>query len=657
MRRFRGLSSFLLAGIVASAPAAAEETVVITATRFPDARNELPVGVTLISADDLRRSPSSNLAEILAQFGLLHIRDNAGSPNAQLDLRGFGATGDQNTLVLLDGVRMSENEQQPAQLSRIPIESIERIEIVRGAGAVLYGGGATGGTINIITRRPGSGETRAYALGRAGGYGTREFRAGMSRQAESLGFSFAVSDEDTSGYRRNNRFQQTNLAARLEARGARGHGYLQASVDTQSLRLPGALTEAQMLADRRQTLTPDDTSRRSGNQLVAGGAWRGWGAEWSADLAYRDKRAEAFFALFGGFYTDTHADTWNFTPRAKWTFEAFGRGHELVAGVDLERWDYDTLSAPAPGAAGAAFSRRVGTLENSALYAQASLWAGPVTRVVLGARTQRNRDRLSEQVFPLDDRSAERQLHAYEVAARHAFGHGWSGTLRAARSFRTANFDDNACFFPPCAQRLLEPQIAHTGEFALEYERGGLYARAAAYAMRLRDEIYFSPLVFANVNLSPTRRRGLELQGGWRITPALELNGSLALLDARFLSGTYGGVEVSGKRVPLVPREIAGATASWQFAPSSRLNASLRWVGPQHYDNDQANTFGRQQPGYTVAGLKLEQRIGRWALALEASNLFDRKYYSYGVWDFGTSFSAFPAPGRALFGTLAWRAD
>ncbi|TAK46104.1 MAG: TonB-dependent receptor [Betaproteobacteria bacterium] len=658
MRRLT--ASFCTAVAILAAPAAcaqAEDTVIITATRFPDTRRDLPVGVTLITADDLRRSASSNLAEILAQSGLLQIRDNAGTPNAQIDLRGFGATGDQNTLVLLDGVRISENEQLPAQLSRIPLEAIERIEILRGGGAVLYGGGASGGTINVITRRPRAGETSAYALGRAGGYGTRELRAGLARHADRFGLSLALSDEDTEGYRRNNRYQQTNLAGNFDARGGDLRAYVRLGYEEQRLRLPGSLTEAQIAADPRQTLTPDDYSRRHGGQVVFGGAWRSGRSELSADLAYRDRRANAFFALFGGFYTDTRAESWSFAPRAKLAFDALGRGHEVVLGADFERWDYATRSAASAAAIGTPFSQRTGELSNAALYAQGSFWVGPATRIVGGARVQRHRDRLAEQVFPTDERSASRTLQAYELAARHGFGSGWWGYARAGRSFRAANFDDNACFFPPCAERLLEPQTARAAELGAEYEGAGLRARAAAYAMRLRNEIYFSPLLFANINLSPTYRRGLELEAAWRASPDLELKAALALLAARFRSGSYAGVDVSGRDVPLVPKAIATAAAAWQFAPRSRANASLRWVGRQRYDNDQANTFSRRQPGYVLAGFKLEHRVGRVELALEVSNLFDRRYYSYGVWNFADSFSAFPAPGRALYGTLSWRLD
>src|SRR5512138_1831359 len=171
----------LLAGLVLSPCYAQDDAIVVTATRFPDWKRDLPVGVTVITADDIRKSASSNLGDILAQFGLLQIRDLAGTQNPQLDLRGFGVTGDQNTLVLLDGMRINEPDLESTQLSTIPLDSIERIEIVRGSGAVLYGAGATGGTINIVTRGGRPGETRAQLLARAGGYGTEEARAALER--------------------------------------------------------------------------------------------------------------------------------------------------------------------------------------------------------------------------------------------------------------------------------------------------------------------------------------------------------------------------------------------------------------------------------------------------------------------------------------------
>ncbi len=643
------LLSGLLAGLFACIAMAQDDSVVITATRFPDTKRDLPVGVTVISADDIRKSASSNLGDILAQFGLLHIRDLSGSQNPQVDLRGFGISGDQNTLVLLDGVRISENEIVPAQLSAIPIDSIDRIEIVRGGGAVQYGGGASGGTINIITRRGPPGERRARLLARAGGYGTTEGRAAFDRYGERFGGGLAASYEDTGGYRENSRYRQRNLAGRLDGSFGAARAYAKLAVDEQRQRNPGSLTEAQMAEDRRQTNTPDDFSERDGSHL-AFGATRAVGPhELSADIGYRTKRSR-FVNVFGGtaFGGDTDVDEWTAAPRARLGFDALGRSHELIVGADLQRWSY---------ASSGSFIGEVSSEQsNAALYGQLSAWVGERTRVVLGARHQRFAQRLSAA----QEETESRGLEAYEAALRHGFGGGWSTYAKYGKSFRVATFDENACFFAPC-NPLLEPQTARSAELGLEYESRRLRARSSAYRIELENEIYFSPLANpfggANINLSPTRRRGVELEAGWRASDSVDLRAGLAFLEAKFRSGAYGGVEVGGNDVPLVPRVLATAGVSWTYAPRSRASLNARYVGEQRFDNDQANRF-RKQPAYGLVDLKVEHALARaWQVALEVRNLFDKRYFSYGRVDSATApttFSALPAPERAAYLSLLW---
>ena len=340
----------LVAGLAfsISIASAQDDSVVITATRFEDSKRNLPVGVTVITAEDIERSASTNLGDILAQYGLMQIRDLAGTQNPQVDLRGFGITGDQNTLILLDGLRLSENELVSAQLSAIPLEAIERIEIVRGSGSVLYGAGATAGTINVITRRPKAGETRGRAIVRYGSFRTKEARVGGDGQGETFGGGLAVSGQDTDGYRRNSSFQNLNFAGRLDADWKTGRTYLKLGAEQQRQRLPGALTEQQIKDDPKQTTTPNDYSTRDGAHVILGGTQSLSGHELAADLGFRQKNTRAFFAAFGGFFTDTDASVWNFTPRAKFAIPAFGRKHELIVGADLEGWEYETLSASDP---------------------------------------------------------------------------------------------------------------------------------------------------------------------------------------------------------------------------------------------------------------------------------------------------------------------
>ncbi len=185
----------------------------------------------------------------------------------------------------------------------------------------------------------------------------------------------------------------------------------------------------------------------------------------------------------------------------------------------------------------------------------------------------------------------------------------------------------------------------------MEYERSGLRGRAAIYQTRLEDEIYFSPAVFANVNLPPTRRRGLELEGAWRATPSLEWRAALSLLEAEFRD--------TGKRVPLVPDAIATLGVSWLPSERTRLNINARHVGKQYYDNDPDNLFRKIMPAYLLVDVRLAHQIGRLRLSATVQNLTDRKYYSYGIRSLNpltlTRFNAYPAPERGVFLTAEYR--
>ena len=111
---------------------------------------------SVITAQDIQRSPSQSLPDILAQQVGVQVMHVTGSPNGNgdlVDLRGFGAFAQSNVLVLVNGRRYQDFDLQGFDFSQIPLNSIERIEITRGmSGTVLYGDGAVGGVINIVTK-------------------------------------------------------------------------------------------------------------------------------------------------------------------------------------------------------------------------------------------------------------------------------------------------------------------------------------------------------------------------------------------------------------------------------------------------------------------------------------------------------------------------
>ena len=85
------------------------------------------------------------------------------------------------------------------------------------------------------------------------------------------------------------------------------------------------------------------------------------------------------------------------------------------------------------------------------------------------------------------------------------------------------------------------------------------------------------------------------------------------------------------------------------------MNGNLRYVGPQRFDNDQVNV-NPKMPSYTVADVRVSQRLGQWTLALNIDNLFDQQYISYGLINApgAAGFNAYPEAGRHLAASAEW---
>jgi iron complex outermembrane receptor protein len=630
--------------------------IVVTATRFSENALDAPIGTRILSAEDIRRSTATTLGEVLAKFGGVHTRINfLGVPDSPLDLRGFGMTGDQNTLVLVDGVRISENEQTPARISAIPLNAIERIEILPGSGTVLYGSGATGGVINIITRTAADQPATGMVFASAGTYGAREVRGSIAAGGSGWGISLNANRADADNYRLNNKSSLENASFELRRQADSGWLALRVSDDRQQARLPGARTEAQLSSDPRGTDTPNDYARLKGTRSGLAGEQRLGDVVLSFDLGVRDKNSTSFNeSAWGSSFVDTDVRTVNFSPRMKWSSTPGGRENILIAGVDATTWNYRTRWQ----ATGFLSSRdEKGTQRNLAVYLQDQLRVTRDLRLSFGVRSESVRQSSEEFTVPLPVNERRFRLNANEIGARYQLSSPLALYARVGTSFRVANVDDNRCYFAPCSM-LLEPQTSRDRETGVEWQQGKSILRASVFESQLKNEIYYNNLTFSNQNLAPTRRRGIELDGRTALARDWDIGARYAYTLARFDQGVYSGIDVTGKNVPLVPRHRATINLGWQARSDTRLTLSASHVGEQVYDNDPANVFHRM-PGYTLVDAKIARSFGAFKLAAGINNLTDRRYYSYALTDSSTAptrFNAYPGTPRTVYlsGEYPW---
>lgn len=129
--------------------------IVVTATRDAQEIRKTPSSVSVITEEEINDSGATTLVEVLDRIESIAFRTYSGnSSQSQIDMRGFG--GDNpfgKTLILLDGRRLNRTDMASINWLQMPVNGVEKIEIVRGPGSVLYGDAAVGGVINIITKK------------------------------------------------------------------------------------------------------------------------------------------------------------------------------------------------------------------------------------------------------------------------------------------------------------------------------------------------------------------------------------------------------------------------------------------------------------------------------------------------------------------------
>ncbi|WP_210395392.1 TonB-dependent receptor domain-containing protein [Motiliproteus sediminis] len=187
-----------LAALAAGSAVAADsaDTLVVTATRIAQTTDQTLVPVSVLTRDQIERSPATTLPELLGQLPGVDFSVSGGhGKTASLFLRG---TNSNHTLVLIDGVRVGSATLGSFPFEQIPLAQIERIELVRGPRSSLYGAEAIGGVIQIFTRKGGQGTHASARIG-AGSHGTRDLQTGASWGDETTQASVNLGYFDTDG--------------------------------------------------------------------------------------------------------------------------------------------------------------------------------------------------------------------------------------------------------------------------------------------------------------------------------------------------------------------------------------------------------------------------------------------------------------------------
>ncbi len=601
-------------------------------------QSRVPANVTVFTAEDIRRSGVTTVQDILARAEGVSLLDTRGfgvGSDASLSLRGISNGSRTGALVLVDGIRQNQLTGDEVHWQSIPLDQIERIEIIRGGGGTIYGEGALSGVINITTKRDAERLLETETRAEIGTFGWQRYSLAARGQAKTAGYGMSYQRRLLHGYRDFSNSRNTTVTTH-------GRVELMPGVDLSSnflhsedtTNFPGGMTLTRVEQNRRG-VNPlnvgvfDDETNQVSMDLALGPFD---GLSWLATAFWRarnsDSRASRLFTL---------APSTGMTLRSNYEWVGEGLSNVLVSGVELAD---DKASTGTRNAGRTDESNR----EGYGVYLEDTLTLWDRLSLVGGFRYDRSK--FEEDIIAFDSVSSTDvnyvgTLHfegksprlglTYTVVPNSAWVFASYG-----RPFKAPNVDDFSSRSPEFRGNIsLQPQQADTYELGARAARGPLRANTTAFYTRTQDEILFvqgipgSPFLFQNRNFD-TRRFGVE--GGAHLDlPRLRGYATYAFMDAEFRKG-----EFSGRSLPATPEHLFNAGIG--VSPLRNFWMSLDWQLVHDYFriNDVTNILPADNFGVLNMLLQYElpepKTAGRWPhtkVYLKLNNITGEEYVAF----------------------------
>ncbi|MDI6687745.1 MAG: TonB-dependent receptor [Desulfobacterales bacterium] len=631
------------------------EEVVVTATRDKEEIRKIPANVSVITAKDIEESGATSIVEVLENLESINFVSWSGNPSqAYIDMRGFG--GDNpfgKTLVMLDGRRLNRPDMSGINWLQIPISNIEKIEVVRGASSVLYGDTAVAGVINIITKR-GVGKPKVNASVIVGSYGLHDERAGLIGSYDRLSYALTGENQKTFGYRERSKFASKGAGLNL---GYDASDYFNVSFGALFNRtdfdLPGSLTKAQKEENPRQAGDlNDDGSNEYVNANLKMESFFGDFGNFNINFMYGKKDITADTASWGT-YAVTDINTYGVTPRYIYEEEFFGHKNKVILGFD---YYYETLDKDKFNDKEKQNKTREAELAKESMGCYIRNEFNILDELILnmGYRNERTKvkgkeTKMSDSSIIFDDKKVHKG-EAYEAGLVYLIGKNSKVFTKRATVYRYPFLDEQAAYSGYGSDQFLtdlEKEKGKTVEVGTQFNPvKNMKIGLTLFRIDMEDEIVYNSSTWQNENLDKTRHEGAEFSISYKLEKLGKFYSNFTYHDAEFREG-----ENIGKKLPLVPEEMANVGVEIYLPGAFTLRPEMRYTGKCYQGGDNSNT-SEQMDDYILYDLflfyKPEFDKLKISVFLGVENLADEKYsvISWGGY--------YPQPGITAKGGISF---
>ena len=579
--------------------------VVVTANRIEQPLTDVLADVTVLDRKQIEHSGAVNVTDLLArQHGLEMVRNGGPGTASSLYIRGADT---RFTAVYIDGVRVDSQTTGGAPWEAIALGQVERIEIVRGPAAAVYGSDAVAGVVQIFTKK-GEGAFAPYIGVGAGNRRTGQVEAGFSGKSGAVDYALGVERATSRGFNARedgnpdrDGYRQTAAHARL--------GWQINQVHRLDVNGTYSKMDAQYDAARSTARRPATSDDHAINRLTTVGAsWSAqWTPVWSTRLSVNESR-QRYETEPSPYRTETKLR--NYLLQNEWK----QGGHTFTAALE-RREDELTNTSIAQGQQ---------DRHQNAVALGYGYRSGPHTL----------------QLNVRHDRDSEFGGKTTGGAAYgFAFAQNWRVTAAVGTAFRVPTLYQR---FSEYGQAGLQPEKSRNAELGLHWQNKGNRFGITAYHNRISNLISFGaagPCASAWGCYENTGRavlKGVTLSGAYQLGQ-VTFNGSLDWQKPHNAD--------TGKLLARRARRILKLGAETRFATGSvNWTAGAEVQASSHRYNDPANT--ERMGGYGIMNLYANAVIARdWRLLARIDNVADKNYQLA---------KGYATPGRTLYVGLRW---
>ena len=563
------------------------DEVIVTADRKARTVDETLTPVTVITRKDIEKYQAQSVPEVLQHVAGVSLTNDGGmGKNTSVSLRGTNAS---HVLVLVDGVKVGSATLGSVAWADLPLDNVERIEVVRGARSSLYGSEAIGGVVQIFTRKGGKGFQPQVIMG-AGSHDTEKLNVNLAGGNAQTWYNLNAGKDKTNG------FDAQNAEVTTSGFEPDQDGYDRDSVALRVGHRFNDKTQVEVSALHAKGTNDFDGGIYSGNstkfvqQVVSGKVQHQLNQNVLVSAQMGESRDNADYYYNGQpleYYRTYNTRRQTATAQAD---IAFGQGSASL-GVDQQNDHIDSDSA---------YDKT--SRDNTGVFANYQTQVGQ-NRLDVSARH--------------DDNEQFGKHNTGAIALGRDIGNGLNVKASYGTAFKAPTFND--LYYPYSGNPKLTPEKSHNLEVGVQGKTPNVRWEANAFQNTVDDLIAWAPDADGNwtpSNINKTRIQGLELSAGTQVA-GFDVNANATLQKPENRSGTNAGNTVIYR-----PEQIANVDVDRQFG-KVRLGATVHGESKRY--TNAANTSALA--GYGTLDLRADYQLAKnLSAGVKIGNVLDKQY-------------------------------